>query len=73
MSKKNRLRYSHRHHRRPRSRGGDNSEKNISYVDRDQHSAWHLLFKNHEPECIAEIITALWLDPDWEMVARRKS
>ena len=62
----------HQHHRRPRSRGGDNSPRNISLVDHERHVAWHRLFSNHTPEVIATIITTEWLDPDWELVAKRR-
>jgi len=62
----------HRHHRRPRSIGGSNKDCNISLVYRDQHTAWHQLFRNFEAEQIAEIINRTWLDPDYEFVCVRK-
>jgi hypothetical protein len=68
MSKK----HNHKHHRKPRSLGGDNSSRNRSIVDRDKHNAWHLLFKNHPPERIALIINNVWLDPDYIFVVVRK-
>jgi hypothetical protein len=54
------------HHRRPRSRGGDESHKNISIVKDSQHNAWHLLFENKTPQQIADFINAVWLDPDFK-------
>ena len=63
----------HQHHRRPRSRGGTDAPENISLVDQDRHRAWHRLFSNHTPDVIATIITTEWLDPEWELVARRKT
>ena len=65
-------RHEHKHHRCPRSLGGDNSKGNISLVDRDKHEAWHLLFKNHPPERIALIINNVWLDPRFEFIVKRR-
>lgn len=65
-------RHDHKHHRKPRSLGGDNSKENISVVDRDKHDAWHLLFKNHPPERIAIIINNIWLDPNYYFEVRRR-
>lgn len=64
---------SSRHHRRPRSRGGSDEKRNISLVKQKSHAAWHTLFGNQEPEAIAETINSVWLDPDWELVAVRRS
>ena len=61
-----------RHHRRPRSRGGTDHQRNLSLVPKDLHTCWHKLFDNHRPETIAAIISDLWLDPDWELIAVRK-
>ncbi|PIQ14558.1 MAG: hypothetical protein COW67_13140 [Flavobacteriales bacterium CG18_big_fil_WC_8_21_14_2_50_32_9] len=58
-----------RHHRRPVSQKGKSTLENISIVCENKHRAWHLLFDNHPPEMIAKIINAVWLDPDYEMVA----
>jgi len=70
MSKKKRRKYRlHRHHRRPRSIGGSNEDFNISLVNRDQHVAWHQLFRNYEPKVIASMISAVWLDPDFYFIA----
>lgn len=65
--------HGHKHHRKPRSLGGENSKENISLVDRDKHNAWHLLFKNHPPERIAIIINNVWLDPEYEFIVFRRS
>ena len=64
--------HDHRHHRKPRSLGGGNDERNISKVNRDKHDAWHLLFKNHPPERIAIIINNVWIDPEYEFVVFRR-
>ena len=57
-----------RHHRRPRSNGGVRSKRNISTVSSKQHQAWHTLFANYTPKTIAEIINAIWIDPDFEFI-----
>lgn len=56
------------HHRKPRSLGGDDSDRNLSYVTRDRHEAWHRLFSNWSPGQIARHINAMWLDPDYKLV-----
>jgi hypothetical protein len=61
-----------RHHRRCTSRGGSSDDRNISYVPQNQHQAYHLLFQNMEPPEIASVLNRVWIDPDWEFVARRK-
>ena len=66
-----RRRYN-KHHRKPKSRGGGNSQRNISIVPIVQHQAWHTLFANQSAEEIAEAINRHWLDPDYKMVAVRK-
>ncbi len=63
---------SNKHHRRPRSRNGDDTDRNISIVDIKQHESWHNLFSNLDPYAIAMIISQRWLDPDFEFVVRRK-
>jgi hypothetical protein len=64
-----------RHHRKPRSRGGNSKARNISLVTREKHEAWHLLFRNASPYQIAEIINAIWLDADYVFIceAREKA
>jgi len=63
---------SSKHHRKPRSRGGDGELRNISFLPSKKHSAFHLLFQNWEPERIAMELNRFYLDPDWELVAIRK-
>jgi hypothetical protein len=62
-----------KHHRRPRSLGGSDHSRNISRVSVTQHQAWHTLFQNYPPEKIAQIITDVWLDPDYEIVVTPKA
>lgn len=56
------------HHRKPKSRGGDNSARNISKVSKVQHRAWHVLFSNMTPEQIADEINEKWIDQDYKMI-----
>ncbi len=60
------------HHRRPRSRGGSNDQRNISIVTAVQHRAWHALFGNLEPEQIADRINNIWLDPDYRISVEKR-
>lgn len=62
-----------RHHRRPRSRGGEDTDQNISIVPVHLHQAWHALFANHSPEVICAIINERWLDPDYNLIIERKT
>lgn len=57
-----------RHHRRPRSKGGKNTDENISMVPEKLHQAWHLLFQNDSPAKVAEIINEHWGDPDYAYI-----
>jgi hypothetical protein len=61
-----------RHHRRPRAQGGTSEMHNISYLPANKHDAWNLLFGTMSPDEIAREITYRYLDPDYELVARRK-
>jgi hypothetical protein len=63
------------HHRRCRSNGGtdDTPKNNVSVVTDVQHEAFHTLFGNAEAERIAEILNETWIDPSWELIARRRN
>lgn len=61
-----------RHHRVPRSKGGSDSDRNISLVPCNKHEAYHLLFANLPPEDVARILNAHWIDPDYELVVQKK-
>lgn len=67
-----RKRRSSWHHRKCRSNGGTDEVRNLSRVNMYDHQAWHRLFRNWEAERISEVINEIWLDPDWELVARRR-
>lgn len=57
-----------RHHRRPKSKGGQHEGGNISHVPNKLHEAYHLLFANYSVTKIAEILNDHWIDPDYYMV-----
>jgi hypothetical protein len=61
------------HHRRCRSNGGTDARSNISVVTDVQHKAFHTLFGNATTEVIAEILNETWIDPSWELIARRRN
>jgi len=61
-----------RHHRKPKSLGGNGYPRNISTVNATDHMAWHRLFKNGTPYEIATKINEVWLDPDYILVVQRR-
>ena len=60
-----------RHHRKPRSIGGTNSDNNIILLERDEHEAWHLLFGNKTAQEICNLINQKYLDPDYKFTCYR--
>jgi len=60
------------HHRVPQSRSGSDEENNISIVSVKSHVAYHFIFSNLSPEAIAKILTERWIDPSYEMIARKR-
>jgi hypothetical protein len=65
--------YKDKHHRHPRSLGGDDSDRNLSVVTQHLHRAYHLLFSNGTPYDIASILNAVWISPNYELIARRRN
>ena len=61
-----------KHHRRPRSTGGSNAYENISWVTEKEHRAYHLLFRDGDPNAIARILSKKWIDPAWYLVACKR-
>ncbi len=61
------------HHRKPKKLGGTDAPKNISRITRVKHTSWHTLFNHMEAQEIAHEINRHYLDPDYEMVAIKKS
>jgi len=62
-----------RHHRRPRCRGGSNEDINISHVTNGEHDAYHYLFGVDHPREVAKQLSDRWLDPDYYLIAIRRS
>lgn len=58
-----------RHHRRPKSRGGTDHMDNISMVRPQDHVAFHRLFGNMLADEIAAMLTDVWIDPAYYLVA----
>jgi hypothetical protein len=59
-----------RHHKRPRSKGGDSSDSNIIEVPIAKHRAYHVLYQNNLPPEIAEELNRNWIDRcGWLMIA----
>ena len=61
------------HHRRPRFLGGTSEARNMQELPAHLHQSWHDLFKAYTPQQIAATITRFYLDPDYIMVAVKKS
>jgi len=63
------------HHRKPKRFGGSGylASGNMIQVDIMKHRAWHLLFDTVSPQEVARRINQTWLDPEWELVARRRN
>lgn len=62
-----------KHHRKPRCNGGNNKNENISKVQMKRHEAYHLLFNEGDPQYIAKVLSETWIDPDYVMIAVRRS
>ena len=60
------------HHRKCRSNGGGNDERNLYELTRTLHTSWHNLFRNWTPERIAQEINERYLDPDYIFVVARR-
>lgn len=62
-----------RHHRKPRSQGGTNHPRNLVWVKKEQHVAYHRLFGTSNPQEIARILSETWIDPSYILVAIKKA
>jgi len=58
-----------RHHRLPRSRGGSNTLSNLSTVEQSHHRAWHLLVGNMTAPEAAKMLSDIWIDSNYYLVA----
>jgi cbb3-type cytochrome oxidase cytochrome c subunit len=61
------------HHRKPKSLGGMRTPENLILLPDKKHDAWHLLFVNYPPEQIAAEINAKYIDPEYEIIVRKKN
>ena len=61
-----------KHHRLPRSQGGGSKDGNIVIVPSNLHRAYHVLFANMLPEEVAKTLTDTWIDPKFELIAKKK-
>jgi hypothetical protein len=61
-----------RHHKKCRSNGGKTTRRNVIEIKDNLHRAWHTLFGNMLPHEIARLISEVYLDPDYRMVAELK-
>jgi hypothetical protein len=61
-----------KHHRKPICAGGNGKSPNLSYVRHADHVAFHRLFGPGLPQVIVAIINDIWIDPDYELVVRRR-
>lgn len=60
------------HHRKPTCAGGTRQKPNVSHVRYVDHVAFHRLFGPGLPEVIAATINAIWIDPEYELVVRKR-
>lgn len=61
-----------RHHRICKSNKGSDDASNISMVPLNKHQAFHLLFKNHPPKVIAQILSQVWIDPNYQLIVVKR-
>ena len=61
-----------KHHRKPRSKGGDNSNENLVLVEHKKHRAYHLLFDNKDPKEVAQILNETWIDPTFKFICVKR-
>lgn len=61
-----------RHHRRAKADKGSNDPHNISIVPEAHHRAFHNLFGLGKPHDVAKILNDTWIDPDFELIVRRR-
>ena len=59
-----------KHHRKPRFVGGRNNKRNISFVCKEKHHCWHVLFGIKTAHEIADEINKHWIDPDFKFIVK---
>ena len=62
------------HHRHTRWTGGSSNPDNLSRVSIKEHNAYNLMFNDGHmhPTEIARKLTAIWIDPQWQLIAQRR-
>jgi len=60
------------HHRKPRSIGGGNDDRNLSSLSVSKHRAWHTITQNWDVYRIARELNERYIDPDYELVVFKK-
>lgn len=62
------------HHKKARINGGSGhyNSGNMVEVRIDHHRAFHMLFETKSVPEIARILNETWIDPEWELIARKK-
>ena len=61
-----------RHHKKMRSNGGKTSSRNVILIKDNLHRAFHTVFGNMTPPEMARLLTEVYIDPDYRMVAELK-
>jgi len=61
-----------RHHRKMRSLGGKTTKRNVILIKDNLHRAFHQVFGNMTPPEMARLLTEVYIDPDYRMVAELK-
>jgi hypothetical protein len=57
-----------RHHRKPKSRGGQTTSDNISVVPKDKHRLYNQLFGGDAtPYEVASVLNEVWLDSNYRL------
>lgn len=60
-----------RHHRKPKSKGGSDNDRNICLIPRKYHEAYHMLFGIGTPEEVCDVLNKYFIDPDYLLVPHR--
>lgn len=61
-----------KHHRKLKSLGGSDEDRNIAMVKDKKHKAWHIVFSNKTTEQIVWELNNVWLDPDYEITLKKR-
>jgi len=59
------------HHRKMRCHGGTKQPRNMSNLSTKEHRAWHTIVGSRQPEDIAALLNARYVDPDYQFVCIR--